>query len=126
MKTKTSYEKLKPDPDIKEAMVERKKKVVYKKGEATIMAENYINTPVPTMQKPKKEDRITALALKELKEKFVDAPVIKPKTMSDLLREMKDDPELKPHLVPVPDWGAVNAIISYRTWKILVAENEKK
>jgi len=36
------------------------------------------------------------------------------KEIVDLMKELKSDPEFRPYLVPIPDYGAVNCLISMK------------
>jgi hypothetical protein len=47
------------------------------------------------------------------------------KSIVDLMKELKTDPEFRPYLVPIPDYGAVNCLISMKILKTLEKLNEK-
>lgn len=47
------------------------------------------------------------------------------KAITDLMKDLKSDPEFRPYLVPIPDYGAVNCLISMKILKTLEQLNEK-
>jgi len=44
---------------------------------------------------------------------------VAPKKKSDPFTELKTDPELRPHFVPIPDYGMISAILLLRILKRL-------
>jgi hypothetical protein len=64
--------------------------------------------------------------VKEQLEKGNIKEVAKPKNpIMDLMKDLKTDPEFRPYLVPIPDYGAVNCLISMKILKTLEKMNEK-
>jgi hypothetical protein len=43
----------------------------------------------------------------------------------DLMKDLKNDPEFRPYLVPIPDYGAVNCLISMKVLRELQKLNDK-